>query len=115
VHKLVECQFGIGDALRSDQPIYNEYGDLPRNNLAPNHGQQRGQAFLAHEFKSTDVTQLIRKLRFVEEGHSTYVLHHAGVILGQERDVDGTIALLDAMETKLICDRGLARAGCSLK
>ena len=57
-----------------------------------------------------EVSYLVRNLRAVKKAHDAQVLHHSGVVFGEQGDVERMAATADVVEADLIAESCLTAA-----
>ena len=110
VDEFLEGQLRLRRRPRRDEAVDHQHGAAPPLDLPPGKVGERLQPALAHVAKGAEIGQLVRDKRLVEKRHPPQVLHHARVVLGEERHIQGASALSpNVVEADLVAEDGLAR------
>ena len=85
VDELLEGQLRLRRRPRRDEAVDHQHRAAPPLDLTPGKVGERLQPALEHVAKGAEIGQLVRDKRLVEERHPPQVLHHARMVLGEER------------------------------
>src|SRR4051794_15535032 len=110
VDELLELGARDRLVLGRDQAVEDQHGDAAGLNLAPQQRQQALEPLVLQHAEGAEVDDRVRHQRGVEEPQAFEVQQHAGVHLGQQRDVEAPPAATGMVVGDLVAEDGLAGA-----